>query len=324
MSAEDACNAGEEAGVSIEHTFREHFPDKGSSAFSGLKRPVMELVASPCGRYLVAGRYTTGSGSMNLFSLLSGGGETADADKDGDVPAAPKPLASPEYEHMWSLPPTESPHTAVSFLGGSGSGGGVSAQSEGKASAKSKKEKYSPCLSLACADGSFYLFDPHRKRLTDWSRDVGLPSSDGLPRELTGRTGGGGTVMNQIGSSSAGEYPTGLAFNPSTPNKFLLVSHGFFCAIDLDRPIPSRSAYYPPRHVRARWNKKPKISPPSAYPSSADGDDGGDNFTMCLRYAGVLFLDFMGEDEMVVVERPWMNVVKEFPGALERRVYGMN
>mmetsp|Transcript_6649 Transcript_6649/g.19669 ORF Transcript_6649/g.19669 Transcript_6649/m.19669 type:complete len:91 (-) Transcript_6649:1307-1579(-) len=49
MSAEDACNAGEEAGVSIEHTFREHFPDKGSSAFSGLKRPVTKLAASPCG-----------------------------------------------------------------------------------------------------------------------------------------------------------------------------------------------------------------------------------------------------------------------------------
>ena len=43
---------------------------------------------------------------------------------------------------------------------------------------------------------------------------------------------------------------------------------------------------------------------------------------MCLRYNGMLCMDFVGEHEMVVVEQPWLNVVANFPDALQRKVYG--
>lgn len=231
----------------------------------------------------------------------------------------------PSYEHLWSLPPTESPHTTFSFLGGNITSGKAFTTSSGDS-----KSKVGPCLAVACADSSFYLFDPLRRRLSDWSRDVGLPSAAKLPRELI-RSGCGErtqdvSVKGGMGGSSAGEYVTGVAFNPGAPNKFLLVSHGFFCAVDLDRPVPQHAAHFPPRHVRARRkraNKRAKTA------SGAEGDAAnaaaaGDNFTLCLRYSGVLFLDFCGEDEMVVVERPWRNVVADLPEALERRVYGVN
>jgi len=36
----------------------------------------------------------------------------------------------------------------------------------------------------------------------------------------------------------------------------------------------------------------------------------------------MLFMDFIADDEMVVVEQPWMDIVNTLPDALERRIYG--
>jgi hypothetical protein len=46
--------------------------------------------------------------------------------------------------------------------------------------------------------------------------------------------------------------------------------------------------------------------------------------TICLQYNGMLYMDFMGEGEMVVVEQPWLEVVETLPEALQRRIYGCN
>lgn len=43
---------------------------------------------------------------------------------------------------------------------------------------------------------------------------------------------------------------------------------------------------------------------------------------MCLRYNGMLFMDFADANEMIVVEEPWLNVVSTLPDALQRKVYG--
>ena len=41
-----------------------------------------------------------------------------------------------------------------------------------------------------------------------------------------------------------------------------------------------------------------------------------------LRYNSMLHLGYINENEMLVVEQPWLNVVATFPPALQRRVYG--
>lgn len=46
------------------------------------------------------------------------------------------------------------------------------------------------------------------------------------------------------------------------------------------------------------------------------------NFTTCLRYSGMIFLDFLGDNELVVVEQPWLGIVNSLPDALERQRYG--
>jgi U3 small nucleolar RNA-associated protein 4 len=45
------------------------------------------------------------------------------------------------------------------------------------------------------------------------------------------------------------------------------------------------------------------------------------NFTICLRYGNMLFMDFIADNEMIVVEQPWMDIVNALPDSVERRVY---
>jgi hypothetical protein len=53
-------------------------------------------------------------------------------------------------------------------------------------------------------------------------------------------------------------------------------------------------------------------------------DPNARNCTVCLHYNSMLHLDFLGANEMIVVEQPWLRVISTFPEALQRRVYGCN
>ena len=114
--------------------------------------------------------------------------------------------------------------------------------------------------------------------------------------------------------------------------------------------MPQHSNISPPNHVRARRfvpkkSRATSIGDESGDVTAASNKDGGvtpagrkrkrslsnvdrpareqtGNFTICLRYSGMLFMDFIAENEMVVVEQPWINVVNALPDAITRRVYG--
>ena len=44
--------------------------------------------------------------------------------------------------------------------------------------------------------------------------------------------------------------------------------------------------------------------------------------TVCSHYKNMLYTEFLGPKEMIVVEQPWLDVVETFPAALQRRIYG--
>jgi len=46
------------------------------------------------------------------------------------------------------------------------------------------------------------------------------------------------------------------------------------------------------------------------------------NCTICSHYKNMLYTDFLGPKEMVVVEQPWLDVAETFQAALQRRIYG--
>jgi len=187
------------------------------------------------------------------------------------------------YKHWWSVPATEAPTACLGFTTGG-------------------REKANAALVVGCSNNSFYIFDVQRKRMSDWSLATGFPMCRSLPRELTHRP----------------ECMERLAFDPSSPNKFLMAGNGFFCVVDLDRPVPNHSDIYPPNHVKAKRFKQEGYDKVQ----KMDQKKGMSNMTICLRYGGMLFLDFVGANEMVVVEQPWLSVVNSLPDALERKLYG--
>jgi U3 small nucleolar RNA-associated protein 4 len=90
-------------------------------------------------------------------------------------------------KHWWSLPALEAPVTCTRFIGG---------------------EK--PTLAVSCTNCSFYVFDVQERRRISWSEQLGIPMSTSLPEELKHRA----------------DFPVRVAFNPATPQIFLLVSSG--------------------------------------------------------------------------------------------------
>ena len=110
--------------------------------------------------------------------------------------------------------------------------------------------------------------------------------------------------------------------------------HGFFCAIDIDKAVPKHSSYYPPSALRVRRKPStPDIEDDEDAPNvqsiikkrkrgDCDNAKNSQNYTICMRYDSMLHLEFLRENELVVVEQPWLAVVNSLPDPLERRVYG--
>jgi len=46
------------------------------------------------------------------------------------------------------------------------------------------------------------------------------------------------------------------------------------------------------------------------------------NCTICSHYKNMLYIDFLGPKEMIIVEQPWSEIAETFPAALQRRIYG--
>ena len=91
-------------------------------------------------------------------------------------------------------------------------------------------------------------------------------------------------------------------------------SFGAFALIDLAKKIPQTCRVVPERSIR--W-KKLADSEKKAGGRSKDSES-----IICLRYNSILHMDFISNNEMIVVEQPWLNVIAKFPAPLERKIYG--
>ena len=89
--------------------------------------------------------------------------------------------------------------------------------------------------------------------------------------------------------------------------------------VNLLEAFPKSCRIFPEIHVRGRKRKRS-----NSYSESHNTtlDLLSPRCTICLNYNSMLFMNFVADHEMVVVEQPWLNVVATFPGALQRKVYG--
>ena len=332
-------------------------------------RAITDLCLSPCGTWLVSSRNEFGSGSIQVYIVKK--------NKTGEV----------RLQHWWNVPAMESPSSCVKFVG--------------------SKHHYS--LVIGCANGGFYAYNVKGKNLTKWSQSMGYMVSRNLPDEL-------------IGTPSS---PSRLAFNPATPNKFLLVSselirlyktshfdqatslfsayfitticgfvnlaketitsfrlslwyphidsivrgyrlynyfsdlftkfdyfslsamflfnalsiflpsfdqsgHTWFCAIDMNQPVPLNSNIFPSNHIKIRnassayYPGHQEFSRKRKHPNGTEVQKSKENrnLTICMRYVGMLFMDFLDNNELVIVEQPWVDIAKSLPRSLQRKLYG--
>lgn len=96
------------------------------------------------------------------------------------------------FKHWWSIPEFEAPQSCIRFW---------------------EDPDVEPTLVVGCANNAFYMFDVRERSLSEWSQDAGIPIQKKIPQEL----------VNQV------DYPVRLAFNPSSPSKFVLVRYIISC-----------------------------------------------------------------------------------------------
>lgn len=93
---------------------------------------------------------------------------------------------------------------------------------------------------------------------------------------------------------------------------------GVFVVYDLEKPFPTACKTVPETHFRGKKRKRS-----TSMAEEKDQDQANESSAIvCLRYNSMLHLGFLEEDEMIIVEEPWLNIVGTFPAALARRIYG--
>eukprot|EP00934_Nitzschia_sp_Nitz4_P008367 Nitzschia sp. Nitz4//scaffold103_size77763//71204//74282//NITZ4_005454-RA/size77763-processed-gene-0.14-mRNA-1//1//CDS//3329532355//8357//frame0 len=174
-------------------------------------------------------------------------------------------------------------------------------------------------LAVATASFEIYLFDTVAKKLSPWSEERGFPVKQ-WPVELSNRR----------------DFPVRLTASPDKPSQLLMSSFGAFVVLDASGDLPKHCRMVPEAHVRrsrkrAREDEKTTrnnfamFSPAKeSINRSSSSDAASQKCTVCLFYNSMLYMDFLGSDELVVVEQPWLRVISTLPEALQRRVYGCN
>lgn len=141
----------------------------------------------------------------------------------------------------------------------------------------------STTLATAHTSNELYLFDVESKAFTQWS----LENSEQIPNWLKFRR----------------EVISGLSF--SNDHTIFLSGVTFSCLVDLTRSVGAPSIDL----KRKRTKEQKKL-------------DKKGNFVRIERFSPLMMLDFIGPDEMVVVERPLLKIMEALPEGFYRPRFG--
>jgi U3 small nucleolar RNA-associated protein 4 len=163
---------------------------------------------------------------------------------------------------------------------------------------------------MSFADDMLQIFDVESRQFPSWSQ----PLSDLLPKRLT----------------HAHDPILGITFDPSTAkddlSQALVWSSSWMCNVRLDdSSCANRST-----RKRRRGNRKHSTADSSiTLPSSIPNDDTEaittgqpQELKIITRYRPNLYIDFIGPGELVVVERPLVDVLATLPPAYFKHKYG--
>eukprot|EP00658_Telonema_sp_P-2_P023256 TRINITY_DN19306_c0_g1_i3.p1 TRINITY_DN19306_c0_g1~~TRINITY_DN19306_c0_g1_i3.p1 ORF type:complete len:153 (-),score=35.27 TRINITY_DN19306_c0_g1_i3:87-545(-) len=143
--------------------------------------------------------------------------------------------------------------------------------------------------------GKFYLYNVEEAKLRDYSVEG---STDVLPK--------GHHLFSKPDI-------IGVTFNPLEPEKIVFYSHEFLCRVDLRKPrveeIENKSAQKQPRSKKSKKHtdtKKKSIQ----------------SVKFVDKFRPILYVGFADDGSMIVIERPWLQVMESLPSTLYRPRYG--
>ena len=165
----------------------------------------------------------------------------------------------------------------------------------------------SSTLVITTTGNLFYLYDVEGGCYTDWTREF----SHRLPDRFVSRK----------------DIIMGCAFDLKRQNVLTLWGSDYFCKVDLEKPMGPKNASI----VNSKRKKQDEIRLAQIKEQEKDvicldreeqfNSKFSQTFTMDHRYQPLLFLDYMG-NELVVVERPAMSVVQALPPGYYKHYYG--
>ncbi|KAK7058269.1 U3 small nucleolar RNA-associated protein [Paramarasmius palmivorus] len=151
-------------------------------------------------------------------------------------------------------------------------------------------------LLLAFPNNSFQIYDVETRQFPAWSREL----SSHLPRRFT-------TIHDAL---------LGVAFTPVTsptsPRSVIFWGATWLCKIPLDESSAGAQSS----------RKRRRESTKELSPQKADGSSWEHRVKMITQYRPLLLVDFVGEGELVVVERPLVDVLATLPPAFFKHKYG--
>ena len=159
-------------------------------------------------------------------------------------------------------------------------------------------------------------YNVEQRRLGDWSELY----TKGLPNDML-------RLKAKI---------IGISFNPASPSSLLLHTHNACIAAELELRPPARCIFLDRSSRRARGQqalnaeapvkKRARLSNGSGSGSGKKSEEKSEGatgkFTVIERFRPTLFAGYVDDDEMVVVQRPWLQIMQHFPDPLRVNRFG--
>jgi U3 small nucleolar RNA-associated protein 4 len=143
-------------------------------------------------------------------------------------------------------------------------------------------------LLVALATNAFYIYDVEHKRLTNWSSTH--------------------QDMSKCRLLEQRDRIRGAMYNPADKNKMILYGSTYMCLVDIqDKPAAKK--------LGKRKNTTEVVK-------SQTKSEDEIHVSISYQYQQILSCDFIGENQMVMIERPKFSVLENLPPSFYKAHFG--
>ena len=153
-------------------------------------------------------------------------------------------------------------------------------------------------LMMAFPDNSLQVYDVESRQFPAWGKEL----CNNLPKRFT----------------NTHDPVLGMAFNPAGLSTDVVSRHALFWGSTWICKLPLTSSANASKNKKRRRESMKRLAPP---PAPGVDDPPGD-FKMITHYRPILFVDYFTAGELVVIERPLVDVLSTLPPAYFEHKYG--